>query len=392
MATTTIAPAQAARVARPRQADGESGEAGSRGAGMSWSVLVGGGALALYGLTRGSLAGLGLAALGGGLLYRGVTGRSALSSVVSTQPGEQNAVQVEESLSVMRSPQDLYSFWRNLENLPRFMRYLDSVQSIDDKRSRWVAKGPMDVRAEWDAEITENRPNELIAWRSLPGSTVFTEGSVRFQPEPANRGTRVTVVTRYAPPAGKVGHAIATLFGRSAGQEIREDLRRFKRLLETGEIPTTKGQPSGRGRDPWEQSASMIVRDRFAVGLGWFSVGLGLAELLMPEMVANLAGVSGHHALLRGLGARELASGIGILASRPQPAGWLWGRVAGDIMDLSCLSAAFSAPGAHRFRTLAATASVLGIAGLDLVASLEHSRSATPPEENQTETHRASAS
>jgi len=165
-------------------------------------------------------------------------------------------------MTILRPPEELYRFWRNFENLPRFMRYLESVQSQGGNRSHWVACGPLDLRVEWDEEITEDRTNAMIAWRSLPGSTVDTEGSVRFQRAPTDRGTEVIVTMRYDPPAGMAGHLIARLFGRSADQEIREDVRRFKRLMETGEIPTTKGQPSGRsqGRDMWEQTAGMIVQ------------------------------------------------------------------------------------------------------------------------------------
>jgi uncharacterized membrane protein len=371
---TATAPIQThrGREQQPRSGDGPSSQADAGGTQRLVSQL-GGSALALFGLANGSLGGLGLALLGGGLAYRSATGgRGVLSALGAKSTG---GVHVEETVSILRPREELYRFWRNFENLPRFMHYLESVRSTDGNRSHWVARGPMNVRVEWDAEVTAERPNEQISWRSLPGSTVETEGSVTFQPEPANRGTRVKVVMRYDPPAGKVGAAMASLFGRSGEQESREDLRRFKRFMETGEIPTTKGQPTGRGgREAWEQTGSMVLEDRFASGLGWFSIGLGLAEMLAPEAMARLTGVPEQKALLRMLGAREIATGIGIL-SRPRPAGWLWGRVAGDAMDLTLLTAALLSPRSDRGRTAASAAAVIGVTALDLLCSLQQSSS-----------------
>jgi uncharacterized membrane protein len=210
-----------------------------------------GGLLTLYGLTRGSLGGLGLAALGGGLLYRGASGHCHLYEALGVNTagpgGEQTSiaagqgVKVESSLTINRSPEELYRFWRNLGNLPRFMHNLESVHSMGGNRSHWVAQGPMGSRVEWDAEILTDRPSETISWRSLPGSQVATAGSVHFTRAPGDRGTEVKVSLKYDPPGGKVGAAVAFLFGKSPEWEVREDLRRFKRLLETGEVPTTAG-------------------------------------------------------------------------------------------------------------------------------------------------------
>ena len=292
-------------------------------------------------------------------------------SAPRTFPEQPGGVRVEETVSILRPREELYTFWRNFENLPRFMRHLESVRNLDGNRSHWVARDPLCVRVEWDAEVTADRPNELIAWRSLPGSAVYTEGSVSFLPAPANRGAWVKLVMRYDPPGGKLGDLIARLFGQSAEQEAREDLRRFKRFMETGEIPTTKGQPSGRGRDPWEETGSMVVQDRVAVGLGWFSIGLGLAAILAPEAVARAAGVSDHRALVRLIGAREIATGLGIVNRRPRPVRWFWGRVVGDAMDLSLLFSALKSPRAKKDRTVAATAFILGVTAVDLLASLQ---------------------
>jgi len=343
--------------------------------------LLGGGLLALAGLSRGPLGGRGLAALGGSLINRGATGHCNLYQALGVNTAEpnrrggvdgSNAVTVEHSVIIGRPREELYRFWRDFSNLARFMPHLESVQPTGGNRSHWVARGPLGHRAEWDAEVTEERPNERIAWRSLPGSEIATEGSVEFRTLPAGRGTLVKTVTRYSPPGGKVGAALAWFFDQSPGIQIREDLRRFKRLMETGEIPTTRGQPSGRGRDEFEQTGMMVVQERFAAGIGWFSIGLGMTQLLAPEAVANFCGVSDHTALMRMLGAREVATGVGILMQQ-RPAGWLWGRVVGDVMDLSLLGSALLSPTAKKERTALATAMVLGVTAADLICSLQHS-------------------
>jgi uncharacterized membrane protein len=219
-----------------------------------WISLVGGGLLGVFGLTRGNLPGFALAAVGGALIHRGFTGRCpaygalGLSTAkhgpqVSVPTG--HGVKIERAVTINRSPEDLFRFWRNFENLPRFMANLVSVKA-EGKRSHWVARGPLGAHAEWDAEIITEEPNRLIGWRSLEGSEVATAGSVHFTPAPGGRGTEVKVVMKYDPPAGKVGALIAKLFGEDPARQIREDLLRFKQLMETGEIPTTSGQPSCR--------------------------------------------------------------------------------------------------------------------------------------------------
>jgi hypothetical protein len=254
------------------------------------------------------------------------------------------------------------------------MRYLESVRSTAGNRTHWVARGPFNVPIEWDAEVTREQPSELIAWRSLPGSAVDTEGVVHFTRAPGNRGTWVHVEMRYNPPAGRIGATVAWFFGRSADQEIREDLRHFKQIIETGEIPTTKGQPTGRGRETWAATGMKVVEDRFAKSLGMFGVGLGLAEFLTPGVVGELIGVPDHHGLMRLMGLREIATGFGIL-KQPRPTGWLWGRVAGDLLDLRLLQDALSAPRSGKVRTALAMGAVLGVTALDLVSSLQHSSS-----------------
>ncbi|MFL5241788.1 MAG: SRPBCC family protein [Gemmataceae bacterium] len=219
------------------------------------ACTIGGAALAVYGLSRGSLGGLILAGLGSGLICRGVTGHCAVYESMGISTADHHGpatsveagagVKVEKSFTIQRSPEELYRFWRNLENLPRFMHHLQSVQTHGN-RSHWVAKAPMGATVEWDAEIINERPNELIAWRSLEGSEVDTAGSVHFEPARSGRGTEVKIVLKYDPPAGKAGVAIAKVLGRDAEQEIEEDLRRFKEVVESGQATAWARQLAGR--------------------------------------------------------------------------------------------------------------------------------------------------
>lgn len=221
---------------------------------------VGGGVLAFAGLNHGSLPGLGLAALGGGLLYRGLSGYCPLygslglntnsnehSPVASVAAGE--GVKVTKAITVMRPAMDLYAWWRDLESLPRFMQHLVAVRS-EGNVSHWEARAPAGLKVSWDAEIVNEEPGRLIAWRSLEGSTVSTAGSVRFESAPGNRGTEVIVTLKYDPPGGKLASWVAWLFGEEPSRQIADDLRRFKQLAEAGEIPTTAGQPSCRTAAP----------------------------------------------------------------------------------------------------------------------------------------------
>jgi uncharacterized membrane protein len=161
--------------------------------------------------------------------------------------GTSRGVQITQSYLVQKSPAELYAFWRNFANLPRFMTHLESVATIDDRRSHWVAKAPRlyGGQVEWDAEVTEDLPDRRIVWRSLPGSDIEHHGSVRFEPALGDRGTRVSVELRYRPPGGQIGRYLAKLFGEEPESQIRDDLRNFKRIMEIGEIPTTAGQPRG---------------------------------------------------------------------------------------------------------------------------------------------------
>jgi uncharacterized membrane protein len=166
-------------------------------------------------------------------------------------------VRVQKSITVNRLPEDLYRFWRNFENLPRFMNHLQAVQVTGEKGSHWKAKAPAGMTVEWDAEIIADRPHELIAWRSLEGADVDHAGSVHFKPTPGRRGTEVRVEMQYIPPGGLIGATIAKLFGEAPEQQLYEDLRRFKQVMEVGEV--TQSEASARGRGP-AQSPAMPVR------------------------------------------------------------------------------------------------------------------------------------
>lgn len=165
------------------------------------------------------------------------------------EPGNaRGAVFVRRSLIIERPPEQLYSLWRNLHELPRFMRHVTAVKETSPGRYHWLIKGPGGLQVEWDAEIVEERPNEFISWRSLPYADVDHAGSVRFEKAVGNRGTIVRVELRYRPPGGKVGAKLAQLLGQGPEHQIAGDLLRFKQLVETGEIARTEGQPAGRER------------------------------------------------------------------------------------------------------------------------------------------------
>ena len=162
-----------------------------------------------------------------------------LSRQPETRVNEQmqrGIIQAKRSITIRKPVEEVYEFWHNFENLPRFMRHLESVTVTGDRRSHWVAKAPAGKTVEWDAETTEDRPDELIAWRSLPGADVYNAGEVRFTPAPGNRGTEVRVTLEYDPPFGKLGSKIAMLFREEPGQQIQDDLRHFKQVMEIGEI------------------------------------------------------------------------------------------------------------------------------------------------------------
>jgi uncharacterized membrane protein len=163
---------------------------------------------------------------------------------------------VTKGVTINRPREAVYQFWRELGNLPQFMAHVQSVVSTGYRRLHFVVSAPGGQTVEWDAEVVEDRPPELIAWRSLEGSDIFHEGSVRFDEAPADRGTEVYVDLLYDAPGGKAGATIATLFGEEPTQQIRDDLRRLKQVLETGEVVRSDGSPEGARRAVSQQRAS----------------------------------------------------------------------------------------------------------------------------------------
>ncbi len=226
-----------------------------------WASAIGGGALALYGITRGSLGGIALALVGAALVQRGLSGHCNMYEAMGFSTADDSSlrnsenvsvpagrgIKLEKSVTINRSPEELYRFWRNFENLPRFMNHLESVTETGGGRSHWTAKAPAGSTVEWDAEIYNEKEGEMIAWRTLEGADVASAGSVHFEPAAGGRGTVVRVVLKYDPPGGKLGALVARLFGENPEQQITEDLGRFKQLMETGEVATTEGQSSARG-------------------------------------------------------------------------------------------------------------------------------------------------
>ena len=209
-----------------------------------WASLIGGGAMVLMGLKQGSLRGALTALAGGGLLYQGVTKQSTIQKAQEAI-GINQVIKVEKTVTINKSADELYRFWHDFENLPRFMKHLKGVKVSDNKRSHWIANAPLGSSVEWDADILEDRENEFISWASVEGADVDNSGFVRFSKAPGDRGTEVKVVIEYNPPGGVLASAIAKLFGEEPEQQIGDDLRRFKMLMEAGEIATTEGQSKG---------------------------------------------------------------------------------------------------------------------------------------------------
>ena len=213
--------------------------------------VAGGGALVAYGLRQRGVAGAALAIAGAALVERGATGHCRVREALADRPGDahapwlvqqhgpsavldaQHAVRVVRSVTVRRPRAELYAFWRNLENLPRIMRHLESVTATAGDRSRWRAAAPAGTTVEWEAVVHNERPDELLAWKSLPGADVPNAGSVHFR-DTADGSTTIDVVLEYAPPAGRLGKVVARLFGEEPGVQVADDLQRFKEMMEAG--------------------------------------------------------------------------------------------------------------------------------------------------------------
>ncbi|HEY8292269.1 MAG TPA: SRPBCC family protein [Thermomicrobiales bacterium] len=199
-----------------------------------WASIIGGAALTLA---------------GGALIVRTAKAKSAARGDADHSPsasvGHNEGVRVEKTVTINKPVGELYRFWRNFENLPRFMDHLESVRVQDDTHSHWKAKAPAGKSVEWDAVIISDIANEVIAWKSTDAA-IANAGSVRFRSAPGGHGTEVTVNLEYDPPVGKAGMLIAKLFGEEPTQQVQDALRHFKAVMEAGEIATTDGQPTGR--------------------------------------------------------------------------------------------------------------------------------------------------
>jgi len=206
-------------------------------------------------------------ASGAPLLWRGLTGncpvynaldinsasQEEINAKINAQPAGVPAgkgIKVSQHVTINKPPAEVFRFWSNFENLPRFMDHLESVKMHQNGCSHWVAKAPLGTKVEWDAEIVDAKVNEFISWRSKPGTSVPNEGTVRFKPTATGEGTEVEVTLEYKPPAGVLGATIAKLFGEEPQIQVAGDLRRFKNIMETGEVPSTSGQASGRTEAP----------------------------------------------------------------------------------------------------------------------------------------------
>ncbi len=207
--------------------------------------------LATVGVRSGSWL---LTTLGGYLTFRGASGYCPISEAIGRNTAEDSTIEpleISRSITINKPRHEVYEYWRKLENLPLFMKHLQSVTQLDERRSHWVAPIPGTEKIEsvgnieWDAGIVEEVENEKLLWRSVADATVDNAGEVRFLDAPPNRGTEVHVTIRYNPPAGQLGTAVAKLFQPAFRQMVKEDIRRFKRIMETGMIPSNEG-PSGR--------------------------------------------------------------------------------------------------------------------------------------------------
>jgi uncharacterized membrane protein len=196
-------------------------------------ALAGGAGLALYGLRRRGVGGLLLGAFGAGLVARAAAGPNP-TRMLGVSAGRR-AVDIQKTIHIAAPRERVFDCWANFTNFPRFMSRVEEVRPLDENRSHWVVKGPAGSRVEWNSEVTERVRPEVLAWRSEPGAAVQHAGIVRFQP--VDGGTHVSVLMSYNPPAGVVGHAVASVFGRDPKHDLDADLMRMKSFIETGVAP-----------------------------------------------------------------------------------------------------------------------------------------------------------
>jgi uncharacterized membrane protein len=241
--------------------------------------LIAGALLVSRALTREkSWTGAATGLVGVALLRHGITGfsytRRALGINTADSEGarssvrHESGVRVDEAITINRPRHEVYRFWRDLSNISQFMENIESVSAVNGgNRSHWVARGPYGKCIEWDAEIINERENELIAWRSLDGADIANAGSVRFKDAAGGRGTQVNVELEYAPPGGPVGAFVARIFGEDPSSQIRDDLRRLKTRLEAGVLLSTDGQPMGKQQARSDASHSGSLRGKDAVAM-----------------------------------------------------------------------------------------------------------------------------
>jgi uncharacterized membrane protein len=214
------------------------------------AMIVSGAALVALAARQRSWRTLGLAAASAPIIYRGATGNWPIPQIPERIAQRASdavaAVPIETAVTIGRPADELYRFWRQLENLPRFMKNLESVTETGNRRSHWVGKSAIGLKLEWDAEIVEEREGALLSWQSLPGSDVHNAGTVFFDKATGGRGTVVRVSLDYQVPGHFLGQAVGKMLSGTTQQQVKEDLKRFRELMETGEIPTTDGQSHGR--------------------------------------------------------------------------------------------------------------------------------------------------
>jgi uncharacterized membrane protein len=237
------------------------------GSGERLASVVSGAAVALYGLDRRDLQGGLLAVLGAELIRRGATGHCFVYEALNVTTASDathhgfhrdlrigraatvrasRAVKIEHTVTVKRSAEDLYSFWRDPANVPRIVDFIESVETLGDKTARWRARGPGGVAIEWDSQIINDIPNELLAWKSVGDADIPNAGSIHFHPAPDGRGSEVRLIVEYEPPAGHIGAWLAKLMKENPDEQVQRALRRLRQLAETGDVLTTEGQTSGK--------------------------------------------------------------------------------------------------------------------------------------------------
>ena len=176
--------------------------------------------------------------------------------------GKESDMELTATTTIRTSPQELYEFWRRLDHLPTFMAHVEDVRVTGERTSHWQVSAPFGRKVEWDAEITEDEPGALLAWRSVEAADVQNEGEVRFAPAPRDQGTEVRVRLAYRMPAGKLGELVARYFGEDPHQQLDDDLRRLKQVVETGEVVRSDGAPYGkRARKEFPQRPAQPLSD-----------------------------------------------------------------------------------------------------------------------------------